>query len=166
MTDEVRSAAATGCDQPGELSSAASLQISITPTTPRLAHTAPATPGNGSLEAPTSSAHLEVSLWPAKVTAGGIVPVSETRVFITTLGMTVTGITGILSAVVTAYVAAVYAPPDMLGWFLGLAVAELGLALAVVLRIARRDPIAPASHTRATPGPQAKPKPAAPPPPD
>jgi hypothetical protein len=165
MTDEVRSSAPTGPGQPGEPSPSAAIQIYITPATPGPALPAPAAPGNGGLEAPTSSAHLKVSLGPAKVIAHGIVPVTETRMFITTLGMTVTGVTGIVGAVITAYVAAVYAPPDALGWFMGLALAELGLALAVVLRIARRDRAAAGRPGQGHSGPQTQPERTAAPPP-
>lgn len=91
----------------------------------------------GMLEQPTSSARLRFSVRPAAVegTAEGTVPAVEAHALITTFGMIAMGVAGITGATATVDVA----PARALAWFLGLALAELGLALVVILLIARRD---------------------------
>jgi small-conductance mechanosensitive channel len=86
-------------------------------------------------ELPTSSADVKISLRPTEMEARATVPASEARMLITTFGMSTVGVAGIMGAVLTAYIASSRA----LDWFLGVSVAELALALAVVLLIARHD---------------------------
>lgn len=72
------------------------------------------------------------------ITPTTVVPASQTHMVL----MSVTGIAGIVGAVLTAYIA-VHAPAREFDWLLGFAVAELALAalaelaltLAVVLRL-------------------------------
>jgi len=80
----------------------------------------------------TPAAHLKIATFgPTRIEAG--VPAGQTP----TLLMSMTGMTGIAGAVVTAWVGAVHVPAHYLGGFLGLAVAELALAFVVILRITR-----------------------------
>jgi hypothetical protein len=84
---------------------------------------------------PTSSARLVVALesdrLEGSVEVGGI-PGDQARALITIFGMIAAVVAGIAGAVVTVSVA----PAHVLGWFGGLAAAELALALVVVLLIA------------------------------
>src|SRR5689334_13621089 len=83
---------------------------------------------------PSSSARLRFSLRPAEIegTAEGIVPAGEAHTLITTFGMIAMGAAGITGAAITMHMASSRA----LGWFFGLALAELGLAVVVIGLIA------------------------------
>jgi hypothetical protein len=88
-----------------------------------------------SAEQPTSSARIGISLRPTEIhgTAEGIVPGELAPVLITTFGMISMGVAGIIGATITAYLGLSHS----MYWFFGLGLAELGLALAVILLIAR-----------------------------
>ena len=82
------------------------------------------TPLDDLADDPTSSAYLKITtLGPTTVEAHGTVPLIC--------------VTGILGAVVIAYIAAADAPADDLIWFLGLAVIDLLLTGLVILRLTR-----------------------------
>jgi hypothetical protein len=91
-------------------------------------------------EQPTASARIRVSLRPIEIegTAEGV-PATEAHTLITTFGMIAMGAVGIAGASLTMREAS----PQTLSWFLGLALAELVLALTVILLIARRDHSSP-----------------------
>lgn len=86
-------------------------------------------------EQPTSSARIGISLRPTEIqgTAEGIVPGELAPVLITTFGMIAMGVAGIIGAIITAYLGLTHSAY----WFFGLALAELGLAFAVILLIVR-----------------------------
>lgn len=88
---------------------------------------------------PTSLASLRISLSPTKMEAGGTVPATEAAIFIASFAMSITAIAGIMGAVATANIAVSHSASHAVAWFLSLAAAELGLALTVIVRIARRD---------------------------
>lgn len=151
MEDKNPSLPVFGGGEAEEPSAAAHLEISLEPIKVAVAgvpvgeaHPAaaaspeqPVPTGRGHSDEPTASAILKIRSWPITVEVGGAVPASETPLFISTMGMSATGIAGIIGAVVTVYVAASHLPPHILGWFLGVAAAELALAGAVVFRIGR-----------------------------
>jgi hypothetical protein len=87
---------------------------------------------------PTPAAYIQI-------TPTTVVPASQTHMLL----MSVTGIAGIMGAVLTAYIAA-HAPAREFGWFLGFAVAELALAavaeLALALTVVFRLRIARGGH--------------------
>jgi hypothetical protein len=92
---------------------------------------------SGPVEQPTSSARLELSVRPdgIKGSAEGIVPPGEAPALIRTFGAIAMGVAGITGATITLYVA----PSRALAWFFSLALAELVLALVVIVLIARWD---------------------------
>lgn len=93
-------------------------------------------PSSATAEQPTASARIRLSLRPVEIEgAAEGVPAAEAHALITTFGMIAMGMAGITGAGLTVYVAS----SQNLGWYLGLALAELGLALTVILLIARRD---------------------------
>src|SRR5690242_16449446 len=102
----------------------------MTEVTPRTTAPSPAP-----TELPTSSARIGISLRPTQFegTAEGTVPGELAPVLITTFGMILMGVAGITGATVTADLGLSHFPY----WFFGLALAELGLASAVILLIAR-----------------------------
>jgi hypothetical protein len=105
--------------------------------------TPPATTlGPAPSEQPTSSARIGISLRPTEIhgTAEGTVPGELAPVLISTFGMITMGVAGIIGATITAYLGLSHS----VYWFFGLALAELGLALAVILLIARTQPRASA----------------------
>ena len=77
-------------------------------------------------EQPTWAAKLVISLLPDRT-----VPAPQARYLITTFGIIAVGIMGAVLTVLAA-------PAQALGWFLGLAVAELALALGGIFVIARQ----------------------------
>jgi hypothetical protein len=87
------------------------------------------------VEQPTSSARLELNVRPDGIegAAEGIVPPGEAPVLIRTFGAIAMGVAGITGATITLYVA----PPRVLAWFFSLALAELVLALVVIVLITR-----------------------------
>jgi hypothetical protein len=94
-------------------------------------------PTSAPAEQPSSSARLELSVRPdgIKGTAEGIVPPPVAPALIRTFGVITMGVAGLTGATITLYVA----PPRVLAWFFSLAMAELVLALIVIVLIARRD---------------------------
>jgi hypothetical protein len=80
---------------------------------------------------------MRVILVPGRLTGTleGVVPAAEAHALITTFGMIAMGVAGISGAFLTVFVA----PARVLGWFLGLAMAELLITLTVILLIARRE---------------------------
>jgi hypothetical protein len=101
-----------------------------------------------SVEQPSSSARIGISLRPTQIqgTAEGTVPGELAPVLITTFGMITMGVAGIIGATITAYLGLSHS----LYWFLGLALAEMGLALVVILLIARGTASRPGGAARAT----------------
>lgn len=99
-------------------------------------------------EQPTSHARIGINLRPTQIqgTAEGTVPGELAPVLITTFGMISMGVAGIICATVTAYLGR----SRSLYWFFGLALAELGLALAVILLIACGIPSRLGRVTRGT----------------
>ena len=99
-------------------------------------------------EQPTSSARIGISLRPTQIqgTAEGTVPGELAPVLITTFGMITMGVAGIIGATITAYLGLSHS----VYWFLGLALAELGLAYAVILLIARGATSRPGRTVQAT----------------
>ena len=95
------------------------------------------------VEQPTSSARMSVSLRPVELegTAEGVVPAAEAHALIATFGMVAMGVAGIAGAAITLQMA----PPRALSRSFGLALAELVLALIVIVLIAWRDHL-PAGH--------------------
>ncbi|HEY4853503.1 MAG TPA: hypothetical protein VII22_22170 [Streptosporangiaceae bacterium] len=89
------------------------------------------------VEQPTSSARMTFSLRPVEIegTAEGVVPAGEAHALITTFGTITMGVAGIAGAAITVHIA----PSRALSWSFGLALAELVLALVVIVLIARRD---------------------------
>jgi hypothetical protein len=89
------------------------------------------------VEQPTSSARMTLSLRPVEIegTAEGVVPAGEAHALITTFGTITMGVAGIAGAAITVHIA----PSRALGLSFGLALAELVLALVVIVLIARRD---------------------------
>jgi hypothetical protein len=77
---------------------------------------------------------MRIGLRPAEIEIAEGVPAGEARTLITTFAMIVMGVTGITAAGVTLYVA----PAASVAWFFSLAVAEMALALIVILLIARQ----------------------------
>jgi hypothetical protein len=96
-------------------------------------------------EQPTASARIRFRLRPVEIEgAAENVPAVEAHTLITTFGMIIMGVGGIIGA---DYAVRIAAAGD-LGWFLGLALADVALALAVILLIARRDRTRPAAGAR------------------
>lgn len=87
---------------------------------------------------PSASAHMVIKSVPVTVEARGSVPASDAPAVFATLGITAVGMTGIMGALMTAYVAAEHAPANVLPWFVGLALAQLSVAVTVIIRISRR----------------------------
>ncbi|HET6187465.1 MAG TPA: hypothetical protein VFE59_10740 [Trebonia sp.] len=112
---------------------------------------------------PSASAHMVIKSVPVTVEATGSVPASDAPAVFATLGITAVGMTGIMGALMTAYVAAGHAPASVLPWFVGLALGQLALALAVIIRIGRRahkvHPRTEADHAAPQRAPAAAPSP-------
>jgi hypothetical protein len=87
---------------------------------------------------PSASAHMVIKSVPLTVEATGRVPGNDAPAVFATLGITAVGITGIMGALMTADVAAEHSPANMTAWFVALALAQLGVALAVIFRVGRR----------------------------
>jgi hypothetical protein len=87
---------------------------------------------------------MRIRLRPAELEIAEGVPAGEARTLITTFAMVVMGVVGITGAGLTLYVASAGA----LGWFFSLAIAQLLLALTVMLLIVRLDK---AAHRPALP---------------
>jgi hypothetical protein len=109
----------------------------------------PAAPGPDPGEDPGPRARVEIRLRPAELRAGGTVSASDAPMLVSTLAMTTTGALAMISAVFTADIAA----RGALGWYLGLAGAELVFALVVIVLIARRDHSGQHRQDTAAPGP-------------
>jgi hypothetical protein len=88
---------------------------------------------------PSASAHMVIKTVPVTVELKGGFPASDASVIFATLSMTAAGMTGIVSALVTVYLATEHAQANLMPWFVGLAAAELGVAVAVIFRIGRRS---------------------------
>lgn len=88
---------------------------------------------------PTASAEMEIKSVPVTLRAKGSFPASDAPAVFATLSMTAVGVTGIMSALMTAYVAAEHAPASLMPWFVGLAAAQLAVAASVIFRIGRRS---------------------------
>jgi hypothetical protein len=87
---------------------------------------------------PSASAQMVIKSVPLTVEAAGRVPGRDAPVVFATLGITAVGITGIMGALMTADLAAEHSPANAMAWFVALALAQLGVALAVIFRIGRR----------------------------
>lgn len=87
---------------------------------------------------PSASAHMVIKSMPLTVEAKGIFPAGDAPVIFAALAISAVGMTGIVGALMTAYVAAEHAPANMLAWFVGLGMAQLGVAVAVIFWIGRR----------------------------
>ena len=92
---------------------------------------------SASAEQPSSSARMRFRLRPVEIegTAEGEVPAGEAHALITTFGMIAMGVAGITAAAITLFTA----PSHALGWFFGLALAELAVTVMVIALIARRE---------------------------
>jgi uncharacterized membrane protein YuzA (DUF378 family) len=75
------------------------------------------------------------------VKATGTVPANDAPAVFATLGTTAVGITGIMAALVTAYLGTEHVPANAAYWFVGLALAQLAVTVTVIFRIGRRAPV-------------------------
>jgi hypothetical protein len=115
----------------------------------------PARPGSSPAEEPSAKARIHIVLKPTQFegTAEGQVPAGDAQTLLAIFGMIAMGAVGIASATITFYLTTAATLP----WGAGLALIELGLALTVILLIARRD-----RHGRRRRRPPAGPGPAEP----
>jgi len=91
------------------------------------------------LPEPSASAHMVIKSVPVTAELKGSFPASDAPTIFDTLSITAAGMTGIVCALVTAYLATEHAPANLMPWFVGLAAAQLGVAVAVIFRIGRRS---------------------------
>jgi hypothetical protein len=91
------------------------------------------------LPEPSASAHMVIKSVPVTAELKGSFPASDAPTIFDALSITAAGMTGIVCALVTAYLATEHAPANLMPWFVGLAAAQLGVAVAVIFRIGRRS---------------------------
>jgi hypothetical protein len=110
---------------------------------------------------PSASAHMVIKSVPVTAELKGSFPASDAPAIFATLSITAAGMTGMVCALVTAYLATEHAPANLMPWFVGLAAAQLGVAVAVIFRIGRRShserPRPEAGVAAPQPGPAAQP---------
>jgi hypothetical protein len=103
---------------------------------PRLPGSAPAPqPGQGDSR-PTASAQVSITTRPVRLEAKTDgVPPGDTRTLIAACSMVLLGLGGLTWSGIVIYLAT----PGAIGWYLGLALAELVFTLVVIILVARQD---------------------------
>lgn len=133
MNDENRPFEVRRQSPADEPTAAAYLEVVLSPTAepPRAAR--------ADYPEPSASAHMVIKSIPVTAELKGSFLASDAPGIFVTLSTAAVGMTGIVCALVTAYLAAEHAPANLMPWLVRLAAAQLGVAVAVVFRIGRRS---------------------------
>jgi hypothetical protein len=103
---------------------------------PRLPGSAPPTQPGQADPRPTASAQVSITTRPVQLKAKTDgVPPGDTRTLIAACSMVLLGLGTLTWAGIVMYLAT----PGAIGWYLGLALAELAFALVVIILVARLD---------------------------